>query len=195
MANSIKCTIEGVVPIMFCRFPLPKKPGDKTKKKPQTLEEKVWVDEKGMYIPADNLRQMLIGNKHRTGAAMIYGSHYESKKGKKYIDFCKACVWVVGCEDDFNVYFKPNRKTWDDTDIRSFINVNGGRDITERPLIKTPWSLTFIIHVTDDSVQPDTIRAFYDVAGTRCGLGVYGPTFGRFIVTEWEVLEEKKKAS
>lgn len=182
----VKCTIEGIVPIMFCRFPLPAKPGDAKKKKKQTLEEKMWIDKKGVYIPTDNLRMMLIGNKPRPGAAKIYGSEYESKKGTKYFNFCKACVWVVG--DNSKVYFKPNRKTYDDVDIRSFINASGGRDTTERPILKTPWALTFDIHVTDNVVPEGIIHEFYNVAGRRCGLGVYGPTFGRFIVKEWKTI-------
>lgn len=179
-----KCKIEGVVPIMFCRFPLPAKPGDTKKKKKQTIEQKLWMDDEGVYIPTDNLRMMLIGNKHRTGAAKIYGTEYESKKGTKYLNFAKACIWVVG--DNGKVYFEPVRKTWDDVDVRSFINVTGGRDTTERPILNTPWSLSFDVQVTDDSVPSDIVKEFYKVAGMRCGLGVYGPTFGRFVVKEWK---------
>jgi len=189
----IKCKIEGIVPIMFNRFPLPAAPGDTKKKKPQTLKEKMWADDKGVYIPTDNLRMMLIGNKHRTGAAKIYGTHYESGKGTKYLDFCKACVWVLGLDDPRKVYFTPKRKNgkepWDDTDIRSFINATGSRSTAERPLLTTPWTLEFIIQVTDESLQDDKIKAFYEVAGLRCGLGVYGPTFGRFKISEWTVIE------
>lgn len=180
----VKCEIDGIVPIMFCRFPLPAKPGDRKKKKKQTLEEKIWLDKKGVYIPTDNLRMMLIGNKHRTGAAKIYGSEYESKKGTKYLNFCKACVWVVG--DNNKVYFQPTRKICDDVDIRSFINATGGRDTLERPILNTPWSLSFSVQVTDESVPEDIVKEFFTVAGLRCGLGVYGPTFGRFVVKKWE---------
>ena len=182
----VKCKIEGVVPIMFCRFPEPEKPGDTKKQKKQTLEEKMWIDEKGVYIPIDNLRMLLVGNRFRPGAAKIYGSEYESKKGTKYLNFCKACVWVVG--DNGKVYFEPTRKIYDDVDIRSFINANGSRSTGERPVLNTPWSLAFTIQVTDDSITDEIIHEFYNVAGMRCGLGVYGPTFGRFIVTEWEVI-------
>ena len=179
-----RCTIEGIVPIMFSRFPLPAKPGDTKKQKPQTIEEKMWIDKKGVYIPTDNLRMLLIGNRFRPGAAKIYGSEYESKKGTKYLNFCKACVWVVG--DNGKVYFEPERTKNDDVDIRSFINATGSRATTERPVLNTPWSLTFDVQVTDDSVPENKVKAFYDVAGMRCGLGVYGPTFGRFIVTQWK---------
>jgi len=180
----VTCKIEGVVPIMFCRFPLPAKPGDTKKQKAQTLRQKLWIDSGGVYIPTDNLRMILIGNKHRTGAAKIYGSEYESKKGKRYLDFAKACIWVVG--DNGKVYFEKARKTWDDVDVRSFINATGGRDTTERPVLNTPWSLNFKVQVTDDSVPSDIVKEFYKVGGMRCGLGVYGPTFGRFIIKEWK---------
>ncbi len=177
-------TIDGIVPIMFSRSPLPEKPGDTKKQKKQTITEKMWIDEKGVYIPTDNLRMLLIGNRFRPGAAKIYGSEVESKKGTKYLNFCKACVWVVG--DNGKVYFKKKRTTYDDVDIRSFINASGSRSTTERPVLLTPWSLEFTIQVTDDSVPEDIIHNMYDVAGMRCGLGVYGPTFGRFVVKEWK---------
>lgn len=178
--------LDGIVPIMFNRFPMVK-PGDTTKQKKQTLKEKVWVDKKGMYIPTDNLRMMLIGNKHRTGAAKIYGSTIESKKGTQYINFCKACVWPMGIKDPQKAYFTPTRTTWDDTDVRSFINAAGSRSTTERPILTTPWSVEFEIQVTDPVFDMEKIKAFYEIAGMRCGLGVYGPTFGRFVVAEWEV--------
>jgi len=186
MPPLIKATIEGVVPIMFHRFPLPTSPDDATKRKKQTLKEKMWIDKKGVYIPTDNLRMMLIGNKFRTGAAKIYGTHYESGKGTKYLDFCKACVWVVG--DNGKVYFDPNRTEHDDTDIRTIVNAQKSRSVCERPILTTPWSLTFNIQVTDDRVPEKIIKAMYEVAGMRCGLGVYGPTFGRFIVKKWETI-------
>jgi hypothetical protein len=176
---------------MFCRFPLPAKPGDTKKKKKQTLEQKLWLDKGGVYIPTDNLRMMLIGNKHRMGAAKIYGSEYESKKGTRYLNFAKACIWVVG--DNGKVYFKKVRKTWDDVDVRSFITSTGGRDTTERPVLNTPWSLSFEVQVTDDSVPSDIVKEFYKVAGMRCGLGVYGPTFGRFVVKEWKANRNETK--
>lgn len=194
--KTFEVTIEGIVPIMFNRFPPPPKPGHKEKKKPQTLKEKMWIDNKGVYIPTDNLRMLLIGNRFRTGAAKIYGSHYQSGNGVKYIDFCKACVYVIGEGKKLDkVYFKPIRKKWDDTDVRSFITPKGGRDTTERPILTTPWSLTFIVSITEEIVAEEDVRRMYEVGGLRCGLGVYGPTFGRFRVTKWEEIESKKKAT
>lgn len=195
--KTFEVTIEGIVPIMFNRFQPPLKPGDTEKKTKQTLRQKIWIDnKKGVYIPTDNLRMILIGNQFRTGAAKIYGSEYQSKKGKKFVDFCTACVWVVGEGKKLDrVYFKPKRTKWDDTDIRSFvISKKDGRSTTERPILTVPWSLTFTVSITDDSVSSDLVHKMYEVGGLRCGLGVYGPTFGRFTVKKWEEIKGKKKS-
>lgn len=196
----VKCVIEGIVPLLMNRFPLPDNPFSYTKtRKSRTptredvnaeLLEKSFVDDKGMFIPADNLRMLLIGNQFRPGAAKILGSNIETKKGAAYLEFCKSCVWVVGPDDPQKVYFKPKRKKWDSVDVRSFITANKGRDIVRRPQIDLPWSLEFQIHVTDDSFEPGKIKELYEVAGLRCGLGSYGPTFGRFIIKEFSIESE-----
>lgn len=178
--------------MLMCCYPMPDRQGKPTARKGKKdieaeLEGKAYKDERGMYLPADNIRMSLIGNRFRTGAADILGSTIERQKGKKYRNFCKACVWVLGTEEPTDkVYFEPLRKTWDDTDVRSFITSKGGRDVCERPMIRTPWSLTFTIHVTDETFAEGKIRELFEVAGLRCGLGVHGPTFGRFIVKEWK---------
>jgi len=191
----VNCTIEGMVPLMFDRFF-----NAEETEKPQTKKgkgawkdeiiRKLYVDKKGAYCPADNIRMMLIGNKYRIGAAKILGSFIETKKATQYLSFCKAVVWVVGPDDPQKVYIEPKRKTYDDYDERSFINANGSRSITRRPIFKTPWSFSFIVQVMDDQYDYNKIKEFFDVAGLRCGLGAYGPTFGRFLVTKWEL---KKK--
>lgn len=185
---TVKCTIKGLVPAMHHRFPMPDKPGEKKRKSEQSIKDKCYMDKKGVYLPTDNLRMMLIGNKNRRGAAYILGSYIESSKGTSYVNFCQACVWVRGIDDPLKVYYEPKRKTYDDTDVRSFITSTGGRDICERPIIKTPWSLTFYVDITEEGPLAEKVREFFEVAGLRCGAGAYGPTFGRFIVEKWEVI-------
>ena len=190
----IQTTIDGIVPVMFDRYfnATEQEPGTKKKAKTTWKEElplKCYIDKNGVYAPVDNIRMMLIGNRFRTGAAKILGSEIEKNKGKPYSNFCKACVWVVGPEDPLKVYFEPRRKSYDDFDERSFINAAGSRGISRRPLIVTPWSLTFFVDVVDDIFAESKIRQFFEVAGMRCGLGAYGPTFGRFLVQSWEVVK------
>jgi hypothetical protein len=189
----VETKIEGIVPVMFDRFFNADELDTATKKKAKLtwkdeLPRKCYIDEKGIYVPVDNVRMMLIGNRFRTGAAKILGSEIEKNKGKPYLNFCKACVWVVGPKDPLKVYFEPKRKSYDDFDERSFINAAGSRGISRRPLILTPWSLSFFVDVTDDIFDHSKIKQFFEVAGMRCGLGAYGPVFGRFLVKEWEVI-------
>jgi len=191
----VKGKIDGMIPAMFDRYfsiDDQDNPGAKKKAKSSWKDElikKIYVDSKGVFAPVDNIRMMLIGNVHRIGAAKIQGSFIETKKATQYLNFCKSCVWVVGPKDPLKVYFEPNRKTYDDYDERSFITATGCRKITRRPLITTPWRLTFFVDVVDDQYAPEKIKEFFDVAGMRCGLGAYGPTFGRFLVTEWNVVK------
>ncbi len=188
----VNCKIEGMVPVMFDRFYNPDETEKPTKKKGKgawkdELPKKLYYDKKGVYCPVDNIRMMLIGNKHRVGAAKILGSFIETKKATQYLSFCKGLVWIVGPDDPQKVYFEPHRKTFDDYDERSFINAAGSRSLTRRPILKTPWSINFIVQVMDDQYDYSKIKEFFDVAGIRCGLGAYGPTFGRFLVTKWEL--------
>jgi len=132
---------------------------------------------------------------------MILGSDMESQKGTFYTSFCEGCIWVQGEDDPMKVYYKPLRK-WnpDDErqlDIRSFPFGAGktkGRRITKRPLVLTPWTLTFIITVTDDNFPIAKIEELFTVAGLRCGVGAYGPTFGRCRITQWKRINKKPKS-
>ena len=187
----IECTIKGLAPMMMDRFFNPEDL-EVSKKKSKTtwkddLKQKLYVDKKGVYIPADNIKMMLIGNQFRPGAASILGNMIEKKKKGEYLNFCKAAIWVLGTKDPLKVYIEPKRKTYDEYDERSFITANRGRGITRRPLIMLPWKLTFTIQVTEDIFDQSKIKEFFQVAGMRCGCGAYGPTFGRFIIEKWIV--------
>jgi len=187
----IKATYQGLVPMMMDRFADPSQTERPSKKKAKGRNEddivaKLHADKKGVYVPADNIRMMLIGNKHRRGAAMILGSDIESNKGAKYLSICKGLIWVLGPNDPMKIYVEPHRKTYDDVDARSFINATGSRSMTYRPIITLPWSLSFIIQVTDDNIEETFVRRFFGEAGLRCGVCAYGPTFGRCIISKWE---------
>lgn len=194
---NIECTLKGIVPMMHDRFFNANELETGTKKKAKNtwkkeLDHQIYKDENGVFVPADNIRMMLIGNKFRKGAAYIQGTYIEKKKGTEYTNFCKGCVWVIGLDDPLKVYVHPIRKTYDDYDERSFINASGSRSIKRRPLVNLPWALNFMIQVTDNQMDQSKIRELFDVAGLRCGVGAYGPTFGRCLVTKWETMEQAR---
>jgi len=193
----IRARYKGLIPMIMDRYyellqgekPAPKKSKVVT---PKEIHLKLHADKKGVYVPADNIRMMLIGNQIRPGAAKIQGSHIEKQKGTEYVQMCKSSIWVIGPKDPLKVYIEPKRKTYDDVDERSFVTMKGkgsaSRKITRRPIINLPWSLTFNIQVTDDQIHESKVRQFFDVAGLRCGCCAYGPTFGRCIIDKWEVI-------
>lgn len=198
----IECTYQGIVKGMHDRF-LTSQDQQEGKKTPETkIEDKFYQDDNGLYLPADNIRMMLIGNQMRRGAALILGSDIESKKGEFYTSFCKGCIWVAGEDGSDKIYYAPLRK-WDkkdkeQIDIRSFPFGTGktkGRRLITRPLILLPWSLSFVISVTDDNFPEEKVRKLFNVAGLRCGAGAYGPNFGRCIIPDdsWKVIPNKKK--
>jgi len=193
----IEATFKGLVPMMHDRFFNPEELEGANKKSKnfwkKELELKCYKDSKGVFLPADNIRMMLIGNRFRKGAAYILGSYIEKKKGTEYLQFAKSCIWVLGKNDPLKVYIEPKRKTFNEYDERTFINAAGSRSITRRPLITLPWSLPFIIQVTDESFHESKVKEFFDVAGLRCGAGAYGPTFGRCIISSWEKRKTKRK--
>ena len=191
----IRVKIEGLAPIMFHKFPMPdpdtgKLPPSNKKGKGDReaiIKGMMHMDKKGVFMPADNFRMILIGNKHRKGAASIYGNEIEKRKGPEYESKCEGYVWAISLDGSNKIYIEPHKDTWDETDIRSFITSTGGRDYTERPIINPPWSFEFYLHVTDEKFEASVIKELYELGGLRCGLGAYGPTFGRYEVTVWEV--------
>lgn len=197
----IKVKVEGLVPLMMHKYPMPDPDTGKlppSSAKGKTAREAMikgcmHMDKKGVFMPADNFKMILIGNQYRRGAAKIYGTEIKKNKATLITSQCEGYIWVTAPDGSNKIYMQPKRKTWDDTDIRSFITSKGGRDYTERPIMNPPWSFEFIIQVVDDNIEESFVRELYELAGLRCGIGAYGPTFGRFIVTEWEVIVDKKK--
>jgi len=189
----VDAAFKGIVPVMFNRFfNIEDTDGRAKKKSKMTWREelplKMYIDEQGVFVPTDNIRMMLIGNKHRKGAAKIQGSYIEKAKGTEYTEFCSSCVWILGKDDPQKVRFDPHRETYDDYDERSFINTKGTRSLTRRPILKTPWSVEFFVEVTDDQMHESKLREMFVTAGLRCGLGTYGPVFGRCELTKWELV-------
>lgn len=202
----ILCTYTGIATMMQDRF-FNQEEVDKGQSKKRGKDAwrgewplKAYVDKKTghLYVPADNIRMMLIGNKLRVGAAKILGSYIEKKKATEYLSLCESFIFVKGADqsDTDKVFIDPRRKLCDeDYDERSFINAAGSRSLTRRPIIREPWSLTFRIQVLDDTIDPTLVRDLFNVAGLRCGVCAYGPTFGRCVIHDegWIVKPTKEQ--
>jgi hypothetical protein len=183
----VRVKVEGLVPMLHDKYPLNKNDdGSRTKVDPP-VESKLHHDKKGVFVPADNLRQMLLGNRKRQGACKVLGTYFRSKKATEYATLVNGALYVQGLEDPQKVYLEPLRKKWDQVDKRAFMS-DSGRKISKRPQMNTPWSLEFMVYVYTDALPEEIVKQLFTVAGQFCGIGAYGPKFGRYRIVGWEML-------
>lgn len=85
--------------------------------------------------------------------------------------------------------FEPNTTTWDYEDARRAVVQRAG--ITRvRPAMREGWKLTFEVLVNlPEYIEPTLLMQLINEAGTRCGLGDFRPTYGRFVMTGFELRE------
>ena len=190
--REFKVKIKGIAPILFNRMTEKAKDTLRggTKKAGKTVdsdllkdaEGKIWKNDHGLYIPKEWIKGALKGNAFQRGAAQIFGSDIQSKKGSMYRSFVTSCVFIVPDE------IPLNKKTHDGMDERVITTKSGGSQLSLRPFVKD-WEVSFVMQVADDTYDEGVIRALLEVAGMRVGLGSGRPDFGRFIVEEFKLMK------
>ena len=136
---------------------------------------RAYRNENGLYLPGWNFKQCLLEGCKKSGL----------KVGRSSLaTYLAACVFP-----DKKLYFEKQdpdfiHKHWGRRPPRT-----GGACIIRRPALDTGWLLTFGLNVTDDRRTPDEIRRSLDEAGLLVGLGSWRPEYGRFLVTDWKVIE------
>lgn len=187
----IKVTITGVSPLLQNRFteasevsigsgtrPSFASSGSKGTPREQA-EPKTYRDEKGyLYVPGPNIF-----------AALIAAGTFH-KAGKSKLTTMKTSLIPAGVLVE-ELVCPLGTKDWE-VDSRSVvIPSTGGRVMCHRPRIDH-WSISFTLDVDTTMFAPDLVRSIVDDAGKKIGLGDYRPArkgpFGRFVVTEWEVI-------
>lgn len=73
---------------------------------------------------------------------------------------------------------------------RRQVSVGQSKVMRTRPRFDE-WSLTFIVDIDAESVDPAVVHRALEMAGRRVGIGDFRPTFGRFIVDSFEQVEGK----
>lgn len=191
----IHVTIEGTTPLIMGRFTeedaIKVSAGTSTvsvgsKGTPrEQAKKKAYSDSEGnLYIPGPNIFAGLIeaGKFHKSGKSKV-----TTKKsslipaGISLLDI----ICPLGTKD-FEV------------DSRSVvIPATGGRIMAHRPRLDT-WRLSFQLEVDTRMFSEQFVRALVDDFGQKIGLGNFRPErkgpFGKFVVTEWRVEQERKAA-
>lgn len=178
--------LKGLAPILFNRMLEDElEPTEKTIKRKgrvsteDRLEEahqKVYRNEKGLYVPGVNLKACLLNGCSMAGL----------KTGQKsLLPFLAASVFF-----DRELNFGKDEPDFIHEEAGRRPPKRGGRIIVRRPALNEGWELPFGLTVVDDRRTPAEIRRSLDEAGLLVGLGDHRPDYGRFIVIEWNVEQE-----
>lgn len=183
MPYRIEVTIEGVCPILFHRWNCESvaskaaaKKGSK-EKKTDDVESYVYRNEKNeLCIPGEYLRGAMIG------AAKFQQDPRSPRKSAS--DLFKAAIVSLTPLASLGV------KDWDYLDQRRCV-IQRNAVTRSRPAMKEGWTVTFILMVNlPEYINPALLNTTIQAAGNLIGLADFRPSFGRFNVTKFKVLED-----
>lgn len=176
-------SIEGTAPILFHRWNCEsvesksKAKKGSAEKKTDDVESYVYRTEKGLLaIPGEYLRGAIVG-------AAKYQQDPRSPR-KSAMDLFKAGVISLTPLASLGV------KDWDLLDKRRVV-IQRSAITRFRPCMREGWKATFILQIQlpeyiDQALLNSTIQA----AGRLIGLGDFRPSFGRFSVVKFSVLDD-----
>jgi len=179
----VEVTVEGVAPFLFHRYNCESveskskaKKGSK-EKKTDDVESYVWRNErKELCIPGDHLR----------GAIVLAAKFQQDPRSprKSAMDLFKAGVISL------TEIASTGNKDWDYMDIRRAV-VHGSAIPRHRPALKPGWRVTFVLLIlVPEYISSSMLNSTIQQAGRLCGLGDHRPTYGRFNVVNFKVLQD-----
>lgn len=183
MPYRIEVTIEGSAPILFHRWNCEsvesksKAKKGSAEKKTDDVESYVYRNEKGeLAIPGEYLRGAIVG-------AAKYRQDPRSPR-KSAADLFKACIVSLTPMASLGV------KTWDFLDKRRVV-IQRSAITRSRPAMAEGWKATFILMVNlPEYIDPAMLNETITAAGKLIGVGDFRPSFGRFNIVKFEVLED-----
>ncbi len=179
----VEVTIEGTAPILFHRWNCEsvegksKAPKGSKEKKTDDVESYVYRNADGeLCIPGEYLRGAIVG-------ASKFQQDPRSPR-KSAADLFKATVVSL------TELASLGTKDWDYMDKRR-VCIQRNAITRSRPAMSEGWKGTFTLLVNlPEYVNPQLLNSTIQAAGKLIGLGDFRPSFGRFVVTKFEVLED-----
>lgn len=177
----VKVTVEGTSDFLFHRWNAEeveiksKAAKGSTTKKTDNVESYVYRDEDGfLCVPGEYLRMSII-------AAAKFKQDPRSPR-KSAMDLFKAAIVCL------NPLSSLGTKDWDYEDKRRVVVQRSGINRT-RPALKRGWKATFdILCNIPEYINSFDLNETIQTAGRLIGIGDFRPTFGRFQITEFEVI-------
>jgi hypothetical protein len=191
LLRKINVTLEGLSDIMFDRF-------YDHSGEDRPPEKKMYYDSAGnIVLPATNIYSFLFRDEKPRGVVRFV----EKNKAGEYMAIGQGHIVVnpslIPFLDEKNKSI-PFKKF--DDGGKFFINdyeggvtkMSGGKVIKQeprkRPVMRLPWFLKFEVTVIDNNrVTPEKLESWFETGGLVTALGTHRPTYGRFMVKEWEV--------
>ena len=191
--KSFRITIQGKTPLLCNRFTdaaqisatsgVRSSVATDSKEPREVAASKLYLSESGEPgIPQPNLFRCLID------AGKFF------KVGKSKVTTIKSSL-IPSCLSIDPVFIPLEFKqdwTVDSRPVR--IPATGGRIIAHRPCFQD-WALTFEAELDEDTMGAGLFRDIVDAGGSKIGLGDFRPDtkgpFGKFVVTQWDVLDDE----
>lgn len=156
-------------------------------KKSDDIESYVWRDAAGIIgLPGEYLRGSLIDP--RNGAAKYLQDPRSPRKSA--LDLFKAGVVSLTDLAPLTRADGSLAESWDYVDRRR-VTVQRAGITRERPALAAGWSCTAVLlSTTPQYIDPIMMRQALVQAGRLVGVGDFRPSFGRFTVTRFELLDD-----
>jgi len=180
---SVEVVLQGTCPMLFHRWnnesveAKSKAKKGSLEKKTDDIESFVWKNDKGfLCVPGEYVRQ-----------AVIHAAKYEQdprSPRKSLMDLMKAALISLTELASLGV------KEPDYLDKRRVV-IQRSAVTRTRPAMKEGWEATFRLMVNlPEYVPPTRLNGVLQSAGRLIGLADFRPSFGRFIVTRFDVLKD-----
>lgn len=179
----VQVTIEGTAPILFhrwnCESVESKSKASKGSKEKKTDDVESYVyrnDKNELCIPGEYLRGSIVG------AAKFQQDPRSPRKSAA--DLFKAAIISLTPLASLGV------KDWDYMDKRR-VCIQRNAITRSRPAMNEGWTAKFILLVNlPEYIGQSLLNSTIQAAGKLIGLADFRPSFGRFVVTDFEVLED-----
>lgn len=179
----VQVTIEGTAPILFHRWNC-ESVESKSRAKKGSAEKK--SDDVESYVYRDDKKNLCIPGEYLRGAIVGAAKFQQDPRSprKSAADLFKAAVISLTPLSSLGV------KDWDFMDKRRVV-IQRNAITRSRPAMAEGWKATFILMVNlPEYIDRQMLNSTIAAAGKLIGLGDFRPSFGRFNVIGFKLLED-----
>lgn len=176
-------TIIGTAPILFHRWNC-ESVESKAKAKKGSAEKK--TDDVESFVYRNDKGELCIPGEYLRGAIMAAAKFQQDPRSprKSAADLFKAAIVSLTELSSLGV------KTWDYLDKRRVV-IQRNAVTRSRPAMKEGWKAQFIVQVQlPEYIDPNLLNSTIQASGRLIGLGDFRPSYGRFSVVKFELLDD-----